>query len=432
MAMSDNGDVAVIDKVQNCVNLFGKGTLNGVDQQWMTRKLTKSFSRPFDICFGPNDYILVSDNGDASLKVFDLNSQKQVNQIAIGHDYYGKLVVQDSMRYKELNVRFKTIRVPQNIVVGPGPLYQLFVSIDVGIVLINMDWKEMIPLSYFLVQSPLHWCFIQHDMSLVCDNASSVKDHGVNHKFGGFNPLAITKAQFCAMFYHVTETRDLGFSCLDKSDCIVGKRQDRRKFSETVVVYVRVMDQKRRMIFHARYGNCYEGPHANTIHAEYFMLVDEDFRQAVKIIRDQKGGHINMYMNKQPCSRSTGHGKKTDLKIKDCSRDLVNFYHLHCSPYNIKLTISISQLYKVDMLAMLPQEASLVQDILNAQFGLRLLVSAGINVNAMTHECWGKLAQYAEIELPRYQGSNRQKLDIYIHSFLSDLKRTNFFPFLPW
>lgn len=81
---------------------------------------------------------------------------------------------------------------------------------------------------------------------------------------------------------------------------------------------------------------------------------------------------------------------------------------------------------------MLPQEASLVQDILNAQFGLRLLVSAGINVNAMTHECWGKLAQYAEIELPRYQGSNRQKLDIYIHSFLSDLKRTTFFPFLPW
>ena len=433
MAMSDNGDVAVIDKIQNCVNLFGKGTPNGVDQQWMARKLTEGLSRPFDISFGPNDHLLVSDNGDASLKTFDLNRNlKQVNQIVIGQDKDGKLVVQDCARREGLNIRFKIFRVPQNIVVGPGPLYQLFVSIDVDIVLINMDWKEMIPLSYFLVQNPLDWCFVQYDKSLVCDNTSSVKDHGVSHKVGGFNPLAITKAEFCAMFYHVTETRYLGFSCLDKFHCIVGKRQDTRKFSETVVVYVRFMDQNRRMIFHARYGNCYEGPHGNTIHAEYFMLVDEDFRRAVKILRDLRGGHINMYMNKQPCSRSTGHGKKTDLKIKDCSWDLVNFYNLHCSPNNIKLTISISQLYKVDMFAMLPQEASLAQDIVNAQFGLRLLVSAGINVKAMTHECWGKLAQYAEIELPRYQGSNRHKLDIYIHSVLSDLKRTNFFPFLPW
>ena len=385
MAMSDNGDVAVIDKLQNRVTLFGKGTLNGVHQQWMTRTLTKSLLRPFDICFGPNDHLLVSDNGDSSLKIFDLNrNQKQVNQIVIGHDYYGQLVLQDSTRSKELNIRLKTIRVPQNIVVGPGPLYQLFVSVDVGIVLINMDWKEMFPLSYFLVQNPLDWCFVHHDMSLVCDNTSSVKDHGVSHKVGGFNPLAITKAQFCSMFYHVTETRDVGFSWLHKSQCTVGKREDRRKFSETVVVYVRVMDQNGRMIFHARYGNCYEGPHANTIHAEYFMLVDEDFRRAVKIIRDRRGGQINMYMNKQPCSRSTGHGKKTDLKIKDCSQDLVNFYNLHCSPHNIKLTISICQLYKVDMPVMLPLEASLALDVANAQFGLISLISSGINVNAMT------------------------------------------------
>ena len=432
MAMSENGDVAVIDKIQNCVTLFGKGTLNGVDQQWMTRKMTNCLSRPFDICFGPNDHLLVSDNGDASLKIFDLNRNQIVNQIVIGHDCNGKLVVQDSTRREELNVRFKTFRVPQNIVVGPGPLYQLFVSIGVDIVLINMNWKEMIPLSYFLVQNPLDWCFVQHDKSLVCDNTSSVKDHGVSHKVGGFNPLAITKAQFCAMFYHVTETRDIRFLCLHKSECIVGKRQDRRKFCETVVVYVRVMDQNGRMIFHARYGNCYEGPHANTIHAEYFMLVDEDFRRAVKIIRDGRGGQINMYMNKQPCSRSTGHGKKTDLKIKDCSQDLVNFYNLHCSPNNITLTINVCQLYKVDMFAMLPHEASLALDIANAQLGLRLLISSGININAMTQECWGKLAEYAEIELPQYQGSNRHKLDNYIHSVLSDLKRTTLFPFPPW
>ena len=110
MATSENGDVAVIDKIENCVTLFGKGTLNGVEHHWTTRKLTNCLSRPFDICFGPNDHLLVSDNGDASLKTFHLNRNQLVNQIVIGHDCNGKLVVQDSTRREELTVRFKTFR----------------------------------------------------------------------------------------------------------------------------------------------------------------------------------------------------------------------------------------------------------------------------------------------------------------------------------
>ena len=47
------------------------------------------------------------------------------------------------------------------------------------------------------------------------------------------------------------------------------------------------------------YGNCYEGVNTNTAHAEYVMLVDEEFRQAVKFLRDRMGGNITMYMNKQ-------------------------------------------------------------------------------------------------------------------------------------
>ena len=44
-------------------------------------------------------------------------------------------------------------------------------------------------------------------------------------------------------------------------------------------------DKNGRLIFHARYGNCYEGSNPNTAHAEYFMLVDEEFRQAVKVLK---------------------------------------------------------------------------------------------------------------------------------------------------
>ena len=60
-------------------------------------------------------------------------------------------------------------------------------------------------------------------------------------------------------------------------------------------------DKNGRLIFHARYGNCYKGSNPNTAHAAYFMLVDEEFRQAVKFLRDRMGENITMCMNnKQP------------------------------------------------------------------------------------------------------------------------------------
>ena len=429
LAISDRGTVAVLKRHENCVVLYGKGTLESTDQQWMARKLRVGLLNPYDVYFAPNNHLVVSDIGDTSLKIFNLDDdQRQVNQIVIGHDSYNRLIIQDLQGMnREFASRalliFRGFRIPQNIVVGPRPLSQLFVTCGTEVILINMDWNKLSPISYFPVCSPMDWRFVQYDKSLVCDNVSTVQDHRVSHKVGGFNPLAITKAQFCGMFYHVTETGRAGFLCLQRSECNVGKRGDRKKFSETVVIYVRIMDKNGRLIFHARYGNCYEGALANTTHAEYFMLVDEEFRQAAKLLREQKGGNISMYMNKQPCFRSTGHGKKTELKVKDCAQDLINFYNLHCSPHGIKLTINLCQLYKVDMLS-LPHETSLSQDIRNAQLGLKILLSSGIELHAMSQESWRKLAEFAGIELPEYQGSDRQKLDQHIHNVLSEMTRT--------
>ena len=107
-----------------------------------------------------------------------------------------------------------------------------------------------------------------------------------------------------------------------------------KKFSEIVVIYVRVTDKNGRLIFHARYGNCYKGPNSNTAHAEYFMLVDEEFRQAVKFLRDRMEGNITMYMNKQPCSRSTSHGRKTALEV-NCTQELISFFNVYCSTGSI-------------------------------------------------------------------------------------------------
>lgn len=288
--------------------------------------------------------------------------------------------------------------------------------------MINMDWSKQSLVSYLPICSPLDWRLLQVDKRLVCDNASSVQDHKNSHKVGGFNPMAITKAQFCGMFYHVTETNHTGFSCLEQSKCNVGIRGGRRKFSETVVIYVRITEKNGRLLFHARYGNCYEGVYESTTHAEYFMLVDDDFREAVNILQNQNGGDINIFMNKQPCCKSTGHGKKTVLKVKDCAQDLINFYNDYCLPHGIKLTINLCQLYKIGM----PPSSggrSLTADIMNARLGVKMMLSYGIELVAMRKDSWKLLAELANVNLPSYQDSDRQKLDQYINLVLSEIKR---------
>ena len=123
-------------------------------------------------------------------------------------------------------------------------------------------------------------------------------------------------------------------------------------------------------------------------------------------------------MNKQPCFRSTRHHEKIPgLKRKECSQDLVKFYTSYCLSHNIKLTINLCQLYKVDM----PSSSSL-RDIENAKKGMEIMKSAGIKLKAMTENSWLQLAGYADIELPEYtNGDDRQKLDQHIAEFLKSI-----------
>ena len=120
-------------------------------------------------------------------------------------------------------------------------------------------------------------------------------------------------------------------------------------------------------------------------------------------------------MNKQPCFRSTKHHDRIPgLKRKECAQDLVNFYNLHCLSHGITFTINICQLYKVDMHPSLSFE----KDIQNGKQGMGRMIAAGIELKAMSEESWGRLASYADIELPEYQDSNRQKLDRHIDEFI--------------
>ena len=92
------------------------------------------------------------------------------------------------------------------------------------------------------------------------------------------------------------------------------------------------------------------------------MLDDQEFKQHVKRLRDQKEGKIEMYMNKQPCFRSTR------VKTKECAQELVDFYKLFCLLHGIKLTVNLCKLSRVDVDK--SPSPSLKNDIQNARLGI--------------------------------------------------------------
>ena len=416
LAISERGRLAVVKRSEGCVELYS-GDLSPANQT-----ITEGLASPYDICFAPNNHLAITDKGDNCIKVYNLEgTPRLISKFICVRTGNGKTSIEKCESLTELDSSDSLALAPQNIVAGPSPSSQLFTVFANLIFVITMDWNTVEMVDFQRLSSPQDWASVQMKAHRECNKVSIVHDHGESHKVGGRNPLAVTTAQFCAMFYHVTERKSdkVTYKCLQIPRCRVGKmaRQanPRADYAPSVVVYVRLTDQTGRMIFHARYGNCFDGERRNTTHAEYYMLMDEEFREAVRLLRDQRGGSINMFMNKQPCYRSTKHhDRMSDLKRKECAQDLVDFYNQHCSSYGISFTINLCQLYKVDRVPT-PQ---FEEDILNGQEGMRRMISAGIELKAMTETSWQQLAGYANIELPEYQGGDRQKLDQHIHEFL--------------
>jgi len=111
ITISEEGNVAVLNRQENCIELYGKRTLDTADPQWMARKLSAGLSRPYDVCFAPNNNLVVSDTGDISVKIFNLEEdQKQMNHILIGHDSSNELIIQ---AFKGLNISgtFESVQI---------------------------------------------------------------------------------------------------------------------------------------------------------------------------------------------------------------------------------------------------------------------------------------------------------------------------------
>ena len=428
LTISEQGSLAVVKRSASRVELYRGFT--GDTRLSENETITEHLVRPYDVCFVPNNHLVITDNGDNSIKVYNLVEKPRLVSKFICYQRNGNTDIEKMECTSEFNVPDSSTPpknlIPQNITAGPSLLSQLFVVFAPlnRIFVITMDWNTVEVIDFRQLSSPQDWASVHLQANVKCNNVSIVDDHTENHKVGGRNPLAITKAQFCAMFYHVTERKrdNISYKCLQSPSCRVGKMSKQMDpkvdYAASVVGYVRLTGQSNRLIFHARYGNCFEGYRRNTIHAEYFMLMDDEFRQAVQLLRHERGGNINMFMNKQPCYRSTKHrDERSDLKKKECAQDLIDFYDVHCSSYGIMLTINLCQLYKVHMVRSPPLEI----DILNAQEGMRKMISAGIELKAMTEGSWEQLARYASIELPKYQDSERQKLDQHIAEVLAGI-----------
>ena len=420
LAISEQGRVAIAKGRASRVELYG-----GRKDRPVNQVITQNLLTPNSVCFAPGNHLIITDIGDNSIKVYSLEGEPHLVSTITCHQHKEKFIIKRTSQTSSCSSSSHKILTPFNIITGPSPLSQLFVTFEIHVFMLTMDWNTVELIDYQQLSSSTDWSSLQVKQRKECNKTSIVHDHVDNHKVGGQNPLAVSKAQFCAMFYHVTQRMKdkINYKCLHRSECRVGKmaRQMNPKtdYAATVVVYVRLTDQTDRLIFHARYGNCFEGERRNTIHAEYFMLMDEEFRQAAKLLRDKKGGKINIYMNKQPCFRSTKHHDRIPgLKRKECAQDLVNFYNLHCLSQGITFTINICQLYKVDMHPSLSFE----KDIQNGKQGMRRMIAAGIELKAMSEESWGRLSSYADIELPEYQDSNRQKLDRHIDEFIQGLE----------
>ena len=297
LAFSDEGRLAVIKRSEYRVELYGGA--DGKDARPVNITTKQNLIRPHNVCFAPMNHLLITDVGDRSIKIYSLkNEEPQLVRNIICYEKKAEAIIQMETPGGPLSALSSPDKylTPSTVTVGPSPLSQIFAVFENFIFMITIDWNTVELMDYRRLSTPSDWTSMQCKVKKECDKTSIVHDHKDNHKVGGQNPLAVTKGQFCAMFYHVTERKrsKFNFKCLERKKCRVGKMtrphlDPKADYAPTVVVYVRLTDQMGRLIFHARYGNCFEGERRNTIHAEYFMLVDEEFRLAVKFFGDQKG-----------------------------------------------------------------------------------------------------------------------------------------------
>ena len=79
IAMSYQGEVALLRRYENWILLYGKEATDIPEQQWVARKLNKDLFKPHDLWFAPNNDLIVSENGRISLSLEFFTLEGEIN-----------------------------------------------------------------------------------------------------------------------------------------------------------------------------------------------------------------------------------------------------------------------------------------------------------------------------------------------------------------
>ena len=158
LAVSEQGRIAIAKASERQVELYGGGEANQIISQQLVT--------PCEVCFAPNNHLVIADTGDRSIKVYSLDAAPQMVARIICFQQNGSNKI-EAMTGTEpfspsLSLRCLT---PYSITSGPSPLSQLFAVFGCLIFVIILDWGTTELLDYRELSSSDQWPSVQSKMT---------------------------------------------------------------------------------------------------------------------------------------------------------------------------------------------------------------------------------------------------------------------------
>jgi hypothetical protein len=272
-------------------------------------------------------------------------------------------------------------------------------------------------------------------------------------------------SQLCAAFYHGNSWEagvkvclhwpadETGLAAMPFRQLSFDARDATRKCSKSQVVVVARLRVKRgddeaQEIYVARYANCFRGNTDVNVHAEEFMLEDEQLAIHLAALTEEDHAELRMYMTYQPCHHSGGRvpkderareGYLSEMPVHEtsCSERLLAYYAETLKPKGVALSLVLADIYKATWEEELhPSEAErrvYGNKSAAAREGMCMLMNAGVTMRGMRRRDWDFLVSLCNEDVQKAWATKgepvspiskmhvalRERMDAYVSYFLS-------------
>ena len=169
LAVSEEGCLAVAKRSTICVELYRSRVGDDIGDTRLSGNvtITEHLVRPYDVCFAPNNHLVITDNGDNSIKVYNLVGKPRLVSKFVCQQGKRNTVIEKVKCKSELDDPDSSTPprnlMPQSLTAGPSPLGQLFVVFAPlnRIVVITMDWNTVEVIDFRQLSPPRDWAFVQ-------------------------------------------------------------------------------------------------------------------------------------------------------------------------------------------------------------------------------------------------------------------------------